>query len=234
MFARSVVLVFAISFAGNVAALLTQMPSVWSILGALVGWYCADLVSGVIHFSLDYLPCPAGRGLGDLYNYPGSRGGAEYVALRRRVMGGVSPWGRLLFDFKCHHPRPEVLGRRDTLMLVQDSLLYGGIPASLAMNALCYTTHVPSWLVAGLMTFVLGSVLSQFAHSAVHRDDNGWVVRGLQRSGLLIDQAAHDVHHANLDRDFATLSGWSNPVGNRLFRWCRGRGWLSDDGLEPR
>ena len=45
--------------------------------------------------------------------------------------------------------------------------------------------------------------------------------------------AAHQRHHDTLQRDFATNSGWSNPVINRLFLALRARGYLRDEGLVP-
>src|SRR4051812_31371411 len=33
-------------------------PSGWSILAALLGWFMADMASGLIHMYMDYRPCP--------------------------------------------------------------------------------------------------------------------------------------------------------------------------------
>ena len=38
----------------------------------------------------------------------------------------------------------------------------------------------------------------------------------------------------NLRRDFATNTGWSNPLVNAIFRVAISRGWVSEASLEPR
>jgi hypothetical protein len=228
-------LVFAVLMTGGVAWLVILEPSLWSIPAVVVGWYLADLLSGVVHFLLDYLPCPEGQGLDRLFQYTGgSRGKEPYLSMRREVMAGVGPWGRILFDFKCHHPRPHVLGRRTLVVLIRPALIFGGIPSALALNVACALLPVPFWLVAGLIALIFGSVLSQYFHGTVHRGKNPWFIAPLRRARVLIRPEAHAVHHRTLDRDFATVNGWSNPVVNRIFAWCRGRGWLADEGLEPR
>ena len=44
---------------------------------------------------------------------------------------------------------------------------------------------------------------------------------------------AHALHHATLRRDFATNTGWSNPLVNLIFRAAMSRGWIDERGLEP-
>jgi hypothetical protein len=51
--------------------------------------------------------------------------------------------------------------------------------------------------------------------------------------GLLMTPMAHEKHHATLTRDFATNSGWSNPLVNRLFAIAIRRRWLTEAGLTP-
>lgn len=226
-------LLFTALALGNVAWLVASGPGAWAFVAVLIGWYLADLLSGVVHFLLDYLPCPEGKGLSKLFRYQGSRGRDEYRSLRREVMAGVGPWGRILFDFKCHHPRPHVLGRRSLVVLIRPALIIGGIPGVFVLNVVCALVRVPGWLIAGLLAFVIGGAFSQYFHGTVHRRENPWFIGLLRRLHLLIRPEAHGVHHATLDRDFATVNGWSNPLVNQVFTWCRSRGWLSDEGLEP-
>jgi hypothetical protein len=55
----------------------------------------------------------------------------------------------------------------------------------------------------------------------------------MRRIGLLMTPKAHALHHATLRQDFATNTGWSNPLVNILFCIATRRGWLSEAGLEP-
>jgi len=56
----------------------------------------------------------------------------------------------------------------------------------------------------------------------------------MRRVGLLMTPEAHALHHATLRQDFATNTGWSNPLVNAIFRVATSRGWLTEAGLEPR
>ena len=91
---------------------------------ALVAWYAADLISGLTHMYMDYRPCTPGIGLDRVFHYAGSRESGDYLALRDRVMPQISPFERLVYDFKNHHPRPEALGRRPFLVQIGSTILF--------------------------------------------------------------------------------------------------------------
>src|SRR5262245_8421883 len=96
-----VMLATLVSLLANLA--LAGAPA-WSwILAALVAWYIADLVSGVVHMVMDYKPCREGIGLDRLFFYEGSRESADYLALRDEVWGRIGPLEKLIYDFKNHH-----------------------------------------------------------------------------------------------------------------------------------
>ena len=88
--------------------------------------------------------------------------------------------------------------------------------------------------MAGLVVLIIGSTLAQYFHGTLHRSDNPWMIRAMRRTGLLMTPQAHAIHHASLRRDFATNTGWSNPLVNAVFRMATRRGWLTEAGLEPR
>jgi hypothetical protein len=207
----------------------------WRWLPAmLAGWYVADLLSGLTHMIMDYRPCTPGIGLDRLFHYDGSRESAEYLKMRDEVMARISPFERLVYDFKNHHPRPEALGRRPFLTQIGSTILFFSLPASLALNLLCAVVALPGWLIAGLVTLMIGGTLAQYFHGTLHRADNPWIVNAMRRTGLLMTPEAHALHHATLRQDFATNTGWSNPLVNRLFALATRSGWLTEAGLEPR
>lgn len=204
------------------------------IPAAFAAWYVADLMSGVTHMYMDYRPCTPGVGLSEVFHYSGSRESAEYLALRDRVMPRISPFERLVYDFKNHHPRPEALGRRPFLVQIGSTIIFVALPASILLNLVSATGAIPGWLVAGLAELIVGGTLAQYFHGTLHRADNPWIVHAMRRVGLLMTPEAHALHHETLRRDFATNTGWSNPLVNAIFRAAIGRGWLSEAGLEPR
>lgn len=207
----------------------------WRWIPAVVGgWYVADLLSGLTHMYMDYRPCTAGIGLDKLFHYDGSRESSEYLGLRDSVMPRISPFERLVYDFKNHHPRPDALGRRPFLVQIGSTILFFSLPFSTLLNLLCVMLAVPGWLLAGVIAIMIGGTLAQYFHGTLHRADNPWIVHSMRRARLLMTPEAHALHHATLRRDFATNNGWSNPLVNALFRLSTRRGWLHESGLEPR
>ena len=226
-----VTFLFALSLALNLW--LAGVPDWRWLPAALAGWYVADLLSGVTHMYMDYRPCTPGIGLDRVFHYAGSRESADYLALRDRVMPRISPFERLVYDFKNHHPRPEALGRRPFLVQIGSTILFVSLPASLLLNALSLALPLPGWLVAGVVVLLVGGTLAQYFHGTLHRADNPAIVRAMRRIGLLMTPEAHALHHETLRRDFATNTGWSNPLVNLLFRTAMRRGWINEAGLEP-
>ena len=203
-------------------------------LPALVmGWYLADLASGLTHMLLDYRPTPAGKRLDELYFYPGSRESEEYLALLRQRMAGVGAFDRLVYDFKNHHPRPMALGRRPVWRLIGSTVMAAALPLSVALNLAVLVWRVPGWAIAGMLALIVGGAFAQYFHGTLHRERNPAIIGMMRRCRLLMTPAAHQAHHDTLQRDFATNCGWSNPVINRLFAALRARGYLKDDGLVP-
>jgi hypothetical protein len=202
-------------------------------LAALAAWYLADMMSGLIHMYMDYRPCPRGAGLDKAFFYAGSRGSPEYDQIKREALARVGLIDQVAFEFKYHHPRPEVLGRRTLVYQVKSTVLLVSLPLSIAVNVAGLLLPLPGWLVTGIVVLIVGGTLSQYFHGSLHRPANPWYIHLMRRLGLLMTPQAHDVHHQTLRRDFAVINGWSNPVVNVLFAFLLQRGTLSTAGLEP-
>lgn len=227
-----VTLLFLLSLALSLG--LAGVPDWRWIPAALAAWYVADLISGLTHMYMDYRPCTPGVGLAEMFHFDGSRESEDYAALRRDVLPRISPFERLVYDFKNHHPRPDALGRRPFLVQIGSTILFAALPASILLNLLAIVLSLPGWLIAFAVVLIIGGTLAQYFHGTLHRADNPWIVRTMRKMGLLMTPEAHRLHHATLRRDFATNTGWSNPLVNLLFRASIRRGWLHESGLEPR
>ena len=232
MWRRIILGSFLILLVFNAAAMVATF-TLLSVLGLIVGWYLADLASGVVHMLLDYKPCPPGKRLNDLYFYTGSRESDEYLMLVRDRMAGIGAFDRLVYDFKNHHPRPMALGRRPVWRLIGSSVVIAALPMSLLLNMAALLLPVPGWLVAMMLALIVGGAFAQYFHGSLHRDDNPAVIGWMRRLRLLMTPQAHQLHHDTLQRDFATNCGWSNPLINRVFVALRSRGYLEDSGLVP-
>lgn len=208
-------------------------PGWLALPAALAGWYLADLLSGLIHMYMDYRACRPGMGLDAIFFYQGSRESAEYQQLFRERMKRLNPFERISYDFKNHHPRPDALGRRGLWRLIGSTVIAGALPFSLLLNAAALAWGLPGWLMAGCFAFLVGGGFAQYFHGTLHRAENPWFINAMRRAGLLMTPAAHQLHHDTLRRDFATNSGWSNPLVNRLFLFLRAGGRLPDENLEP-
>jgi len=204
------------------------------IPAALAAWYVADALSGLTHMIMDYRPCTTGIGLDRLYFYEGSRESADYLSLRDGVWRQIGPFEKLVYDFKNHHPRPEALGRRPMLVQIGSTIIFVALPASLVLNAAAWSLEVPGWMTFGAVVLIVGGTFAQYFHGTLHREDNPAIVRWMRAVGLLMTPAAHQIHHDTLARDFATNSGWSNPLINRVFAFAMRRKWLTEAGLTPR
>lgn len=227
---------FTILFAASLALNLwfAGVPDWRWIPAALAAWYIADLLSGVTHMYMDYRPCTPGIGLDRMFHYAGSRESADYLELRDSVLPRISPFERLVYDFKNHHPRPDALGRRPFLVQIGSTILFVSLPMSILLNLVSFAGPLPGWFIAGAVVLIVGGTLAQYFHGTLHRPDNPWIVRAMRRTRLLMTPEAHALHHATLRQDFATNTGWSNPLVNVVFRVATNRGWLSEAGLEPR
>lgn len=232
MLMRASVLLLILSLAGNIAFALRD-PGLWMIPALIAGWYVADMLSGLVHMTMDYFPARLGVGLDRLYFYRGSRASSEYQRLFRASMAQLNPFEKLVYDFKNHHPRPHALGRRTMWRQIGSTVIAGSLPLSLLLNAACLLWPVPGWAMAGAISLLIGGTFAQYFHGTLHREDNPWIIHAMRRTGLLMTPAAHQVHHDTLKRDFATNSGWSNALLNPVFRFAYERGWLRDEGLEP-
>lgn len=230
---RTIIGLFVLSLLANAAWAFWHIT--WlTVPGLLLGWYAADLMSGLVHMTMDYRPCPPGKRLNDLFFYEGSRESAEYLAMLQERMSAVNAFERIVYDFKNHHPRPDALGRRPLWRLIGSTIIAAALPVSLLVNlAVAVWPPLPSWVVAFFVAFLIGGGFAQYFHGTLHRQDNPWFIRWARKVGLLMTPQAHQLHHDTLQRDFATNSGWSNPVINGLFRALRSRGYLDDAGLVP-
>lgn len=233
MLMRLAIAMLALSGAANLGFALAD-PSLWMIPAAIAGWYVADMLSGVVHMVMDYHPARPGVGLDRIYFYRGSRASAEYQRMFGSAMAHLNPFERLVYDFKNHHPRPHALGRRTMLRQIGSTIVAGSLPFSLLLNGACLFLPIPGWAVMGALSLLVGGTFAQYFHGTLHREENPWIVTAMRRVGLLMTPAAHQLHHDTLKRDFATNSGWSNSLLNPVFRFVHRRGWLRDEGLEPR
>jgi hypothetical protein len=228
-------LLFGLFFSSLAFDLLFVGPHLdWRMIpAALAAWYAADLVSGLVHMYMDYRPCIPGSGLRDLYFWQGPRDSEAFCAKQAEVYARISRFERIVYDFKKHHPMPELLGRHGMWRLMKAPVFLITLPASLVLSVVIALTSPPGWLIVGMVVLLMGSSMTQGFHGSLHREDVGGAVRLMRRLGLLMKPSAHKYHHDTLDRDFSVINGWSNPLVNLISHSLLRAGVLRTDGLEP-
>lgn len=203
-----------------------------ALLCVPVAMYVADAMTGLVHFYCDYVPCKPGRGLRELFFYEGDRSSPTYNQLKAKVMKQVSALEEVMFDFKVHHPRPMAMARRTTIHLLLTGVLFIGSPFLLCFFVL-KLLGVPADLQFIVLMTAFCMMFVQFSHACAHQHNESTVIRFLQKTRIFIPPEIHDHHHVVLDRDFAILNGWSNPLVNVLVRYCFQKGWVNEAGLTP-
>jgi hypothetical protein len=232
MKANVLVGLFLVSLAAN-AWMIGPVFDWRMIPAALAAWFVADLMSGVVHMYMDYRPCVPGVGLAEIYFYQGPRESEDFLALQARVYARINRFERLVYDFKKHHPFPDLLGRHGAWHLMKAPVMFVTLPLSLALNVAGLIRPIPGWMMVGLVVLLIGGSLAQYFHGTLHKTRSPAVIVALRGVGLLMRPRAHAHHHATLTEDFSTVSGWSNPLINLVARALRRRGLLDEAGLEP-
>jgi hypothetical protein len=232
MKANVAIWLFLISMALNIV-LIGPMLDWRMIPAALFAWYLADLLSGAVHLYMDYRPCSPGVGLAELYFWEGSRDTEEFLALQAEVYSRISRFERLVYDFKKHHPFPDLLGRHGAWHLMKAPVMFVALPFSVTLNIAALSLKIPAWLMVGFVVLLIGLALAQYFHGVLHKVRSPAVIVALRKVGLLMTPKAHAHHHATLAGDFSTISGWSNPLLNVVASQLLRRGLLDEAGLEP-
>ena len=232
MRAKLLFLLFFMSL-GLDLALAAPSLDLWVIPAGFIGWFIADLASGLVHMYMDYKPCRPGTGLKELYFWDGPRDSSAFISRQDDVYARISRFERVIYDFKKHHPFPDLLGRHSFLHLMKAPTFIIVLPVSLVLNVLFLIFPAPAWLLVGVTVFLLGASMAQAFHGALHRDSVGPVLRFLRQLGIVMTRRAHQLHHDSLTRDFGTINGWSNPLVNLWAKALLRMGILRSEGLEP-
>ena len=87
-----------------------------------------------------------------------------------------------------------------------------------SVPALVLGRWIPSFL-SGVLFFAANFVIwVQFTHAAAHGKWSGnSFVKNMQKLGLFVKPAVHNLHHTQYDCNFCILTGWANPVINVIF-----------------
>jgi hypothetical protein len=204
-----------------------------ALLAALLGIFLADLLSGIIHVYLDYVPFPAGAGIERVYFYVGPRDTREYLDFKAQVFRGRPLIDRLSFSFKIHHWKPKAMNRKTYAEHALET-----IAPAFPIALLAFVLPPSAALGAAVTAFLVANI--QFIHACIHDTPRSvfWkkAVRLLQRLRVIYSFETHMEHHRHGQKNFCLITGWANVALNPLCALLFRRGVLKQnvwDSLRP-
>lgn len=171
------------------------------VIGAPVAWVIADFASGLIHW------------FADTY-------GSEKTPL-------FGPW--LIKPFRQHHLYPRDICTHDLVLTIGNSCTFavpleaGLLYAMLSDEELSLTQALVGFV---FNLFAMAIVATNIFHKWAHAEKTSWFIARLQKSGLLLSPAHHDLHHTRpFESNYCITNGWLNPLLEKT-RFFRRIEWL--------
>lgn len=157
----------------------------WVLVPALLGAaLCADLVSGVVHWTCD-----------------------RFFSERTPLLGAM-----LIRPFREHHRDPLAITRHGFFELCGNNALAVVVPVLLLVVAGPPRTGARAIGGHAFVLFFAASVFAtNLFHKWAHAGQIGRLAVWLQASGLILSPAAHARHHAgDFSRGYCVTTGWMN------------------------
>jgi ubiquitin-conjugating enzyme E2 variant len=156
----------------------------WAPVVAALAAICADLVSGLVHWTADTW-------------------GSESLPLIGR---------RFLLPFRVHHLNPDDFLRRDPIDCNGDvAMLNAPILAAALLTPL--TMPAGRVVALALVAFAAAALPTNQVHQWAHMPSPPALIRWLQRRGVILTREAHARHHAMpYVVNYCIATGWCNRL----------------------
>lgn len=173
----------------RIAPFYSAIDGVMAVLvGSIVGYLLADLVSGMVHWLAD-----------------------RYFDPRTPILGPA-----LIAPFREHHADELAMTRHDFfeisgnngLVTIPLALILLWLPPPMGLPMQCF--------MATVLSLGLSIIATNQFHCWAHAPHPPGFVRRLQRGGWILSPESHAIHHSDRhDRAYCVTSGWLNPILDR-------------------
>ena len=189
------------------AYIALQPAPITTMLALLLGYFLADVASGLVHWATD--------------TWFSEKQFGRLIAIAR----------------EHHTHPSHILGYRflenATLGSAPSSLFIGPVAIAIAFfppSSFLYAIMIVLFLVS--LTLLFGTSL----HNIGHRKARSPVIKVAQKLRLVITPAYHHVHHSGVQTTrYCTVNGWANPLLDRIGFWRFLERWISRiTGAVPR
>jgi len=163
----------------------TWLPLV-VLVAAPCGWAASDLLSGLLHYSLD-----------------------TWGSVKTPVIGSA-----FIRPFREHHVEPGAMACHD-FVETNGSSCFAALPLLAAAGSIPLDSMLPVLLQSVLLFIALGALATNQCHKWAHMDEAATprLVRLAQRWRLVLPREQHRLHHTPpFDTHFCISCGLLNPV----------------------
>lgn len=192
---------YAIALTGRIGLYVeTGLDGLILCVAAFAGYCIADIVSGLVHWFAD-----------------------TYFHDTTPIIGP-----NFVGPFRFHHVEPEEITTHDFVEVNGNNCIVSFWILAWAFHG--FDAQVGDgvdlfWMALALFS-MLGILATNQFHKWAHAEDNGPVVRCLQRWGLILSPEHHSVHHTKPhDEYYCITAGWFDWTFKKI-RFFRGLEWL--------
>lgn len=121
-------------------------------------------------------------------------------------------------DNELHHYFPRSILSYSYLEHISYTL-----PITLTFTILLYLIkpsifiNYPYFILVFFFSSILANILHRFSHM---RDcENGWIVRTLQKCGIICSHEHHSLHHKGINQKYCSITEYSNYILDALSFW---------------
>ena len=174
-----------------------------------VGLFFVLLAFSLRKAEFEYTPIAALCGwiLADLFSGLARWALDTFGSVRTPIVGPA-----IIRPFREHHADPAAMTRHDFIELNGASCL-GCLPL---LSLSLFLEGFPHALV---LCTCIGILFTNQCHKWAHAEKNGFLIEGIQETGLVLRPGEHAKHHTPpYNSHFCTASGWLNRPLNRLLK----------------